>query len=111
MLGLVQDPIRRLAGFPFQFVGESDRACFSVGGKSCSLDYESRAAHRLVFRVRDSGDPPATAFFEKFVNVTDVNDKPTGIRLEPPGITENSIEGEHESSCLLGSREASNTAK
>ena len=43
--------------------------------------------------VTDDGEPPESAYFDLKVQLTDVNDKPTGITLEPAGIKENTPPG------------------
>lgn len=76
-----------------QFVGHSDPKCFTDGNTWCSLNLEAQPRHLVVILVTDNGHPAESAYFDLLIELTDVNDKPSGIRLEPEGIWEDITPG------------------
>ena len=71
--------------FPFRFVGNELRT-------TRSLDFEETPSWKVVVRSTDSGGLYITETFQ--VDVTDENDRPTGIQLiGPSSVPENSVGG------------------
>ena len=62
-------------------VGDSGSMCTQNTTSSCNLNYEKQSTYNLTVEVVDSGFPPLVALFDFIINVSDVNDKPSGTKI------------------------------
>ena len=80
----------------FSIVGNG--SSFVVDGRilkladGVSFDYEAESVHTLMLNVTDNGTPSKSAVSSIRINVINVNEVPTGIRLTRSNIDENSFE-------------------
>ena len=73
---------------------ESDVSCGSDGGSSCVLNYEHQRLHYVTVIAYDNGTPPLSKTFDNIhVALTNVNDRPSDVVLDPNGVLEGKQQG------------------
>ncbi|CAG2191239.1 unnamed protein product [Mytilus edulis] len=67
---------------------DSNEKCPSEGGAYCLLNREKRKKRTVTVMARDDGNPRMKAYFDIHIHLSDVNDKPTEVVLDPSNIPE-----------------------
>ncbi|XP_067682653.1 protocadherin Fat 4-like [Haliotis asinina] len=77
-----------------KLAASSDPRCYTVGGRYCTLDYETRRNYYITVLVEDNGQPPMMNVFDLPITLVDVNEKPRKLGLHPQNVLEEVEPGE-----------------